>query len=326
MNKKILLVSILTVFMLATMSFASAVSTNIEKSERLSCYDNEELDQQQTKEDGYKKIYKLEGYYYQTFIPSQPYLTAIELKLGKSRYFSGMLEYQIIEMASMFAPERLLISGLHHSLLITEIGRWAKIDFDDIKVTPGNMYKIVCKTTIISQKEGYISWYYGTGDPYEKGQAYYDKYYQIETIKDVDFCFKTYGTGYIDSQPPEKPQKPWGESKEKTGEVLSLNTTTMDPEHDGVLYKWDWGDGEISSWIGPYQYESWYNHFAIHRYQNEGTYQVRVKAQDEWGHESPWSDSVTVNIEEKETSTHLLITFQRLYYLICYQRNLSINK
>ena len=60
---------------------------------------------------------------------------------------------------------------------------------------------------------------------------------------------------------------------------------TVDPEGDQLYYWIDWGDGseEMSykCFSGEYCY--------VYHEWDEGTYTIKVKAIDDWGHESPWA-------------------------------------
>jgi hypothetical protein len=60
------------------------------------------------------------------------------------------------------------------------------------------------------------------------------------------------------------------------------------------MYKWDWGDGTFSDWLGPFQSGEEIN--IDHEWDNEGEFQVRVLAVDEIGSQSEWSEPLTVNI------------------------------
>jgi len=68
-------------------------------------------------------------------------------------------------------------------------------------------------------------------------------------------------------------------------EEYEYSAYSIDPEGDFIYYYWDWGDGtqEISdacfSGQTCYAYHEW----------DEGTYIIKVKAVDDWGHESPWA-------------------------------------
>ncbi len=54
-----------------------------------------------------------------------------------------------------------------------------------------------------------------------------------------------------------------------------------------MWYKWDWGDGQQSDWLGPY--ESGEEASATHSWDVSNTYQIKVKAKDIYDAESLWS-------------------------------------
>jgi PKD repeat protein len=54
-----------------------------------------------------------------------------------------------------------------------------------------------------------------------------------------------------------------------------------------LYYKWDWGDGTYSDWIGPAN--SGQTHVWYHDWSQWGLYKVKVKAKDVYGGESSWS-------------------------------------
>lgn len=58
--------------------------------------------------------------------------------------------------------------------------------------------------------------------------------------------------------------------------------------HNNLLlyYKWDWGDGTETDWMG--RYESGEPCYASHTWKDRGKYIVRVKAKDSSGAESDW--------------------------------------
>jgi hypothetical protein len=75
-------------------------------------------------------------------------------------------------------------------------------------------------------------------------------------------------------------------------EQFSLAAT--DPEANMVFYQWDWGDGQISEWLGPY--ESGANAVATHSWADQGDYEVRVKVRDPFGEETAWSTPAAVGV------------------------------
>lgn len=95
--------------------------------------------------------------------------------------------------------------------------------------------------------------------------------------------------------PPDTPEKPSGRTEGIRGEELTYTTYTYDPDDNQVLYKWDWGDGTYSNWLGPH--DSGDLTSAFHSWE-VGSYNIRVKAKDIHEYESEWSDSLTVTIKK----------------------------
>jgi len=59
-----------------------------------------------------------------------------------------------------------------------------------------------------------------------------------------------------------------------------------DPEGDSIYSIWNWGDGTISDWMGPYG--SGETMCASHAWEEDGLYLIKVKFKDEYGNESEW--------------------------------------
>ncbi|HVQ00839.1 MAG TPA: agmatine deiminase family protein [Candidatus Thermoplasmatota archaeon] len=97
---------------------------------------------------------------------------------------------------------------------------------------------------------------------------------------------------------PEKPQKPTGQIKGKTGANYTYSTMTTDLDGDKVYYLWDWGDGTNSSWLGPY--DSGATATAQKSWSTKGTYAIKVKAKDIEGAESNWSDPLSVAMPQTQ--------------------------
>jgi len=84
------------------------------------------------------------------------------------------------------------------------------------------------------------------------------------------------------------------------GEECTYNFSTRDADMDDVFYYIDWGDGTNSSWVGPYNSSE--TGGANHTWASSGTYQVKVKAKDTFQAESPWSDTLSVQIGVSNTA------------------------
>lgn len=113
--------------------------------------------------------------------------------------------------------------------------------------------------------------------------------------------FTGFGGGPTNS-PPEKPQTPSGKTQGKTGTAYLYSTQTTDPDGDQVFYMWDWGDGNVSDWTGPFT--SGATATAQKSWAAKGTYFVRVKAKDVHGGESNWSDPLTVTMPQNQMMTN----------------------
>ena len=121
-------------------------------------------------------------------------------------------------------------------------------------------------------------------------------YYELNLFGDptLSFCYNR----------PDKPQTPSGPSNGETGIEYIYTTRTTDPNDDQVFYKWDWGDGKVSEWFGPY--ESGENVSASYNW-SKGSYDVSVKAMDVNGEESIWSDPLPVTMPRFKLSKPFVI-------------------
>jgi len=72
--------------------------------------------------------------------------------------------------------------------------------------------------------------------------------------------------------------------------------STTDPNGDSIYYKFSWGNGEDSGWLGPL--DSGDTCHTTYAWSNPGTYDVTVRAKDEHGELSGWSDPLTVYVNE----------------------------
>jgi len=106
------------------------------------------------------------------------------------------------------------------------------------------------------------------------------------------------GSAYVFKGPNQPPSPPtivgpsWG--------LINVNYTfcinVTDPNADNIYCKWDWGDGNITEWLGPYA--SGETVCASHAWSQKGTYEIRVKLKDEYGQGSNWSDPHVFNVHE----------------------------
>jgi len=74
----------------------------------------------------------------------------------------------------------------------------------------------------------------------------------------------------------------------------SFYTNVTDPDEDGIYCMWNWGDGNITNWLGPYFSGETIN--ASHSWSQKKTYEIRVKLKDVHGAENNWSDPHFITI------------------------------
>ncbi|HEC80947.1 MAG TPA: PKD domain-containing protein [Thermoplasmatales archaeon] len=94
--------------------------------------------------------------------------------------------------------------------------------------------------------------------------------------------------------PPNTPTTPQGTTAGFINTNYTYTTTTNDPQGDQIYYKFDWGDGTYSGWLGPY--ESGITINASHSWNTPGVYSIKVKAKDTSNLESGWSNTLQVTI------------------------------
>jgi len=97
-----------------------------------------------------------------------------------------------------------------------------------------------------------------------------------------------------ESQPPKKPENLDGPTSGKINEKYNYTASTTDPNDDQLYYLFSWGDGEFSEWIGPF--DCGVTAEASHVWTKQGNYDIKVKAKDEHGVQSDWSDPLSITI------------------------------
>jgi hypothetical protein len=84
-----------------------------------------------------------------------------------------------------------------------------------------------------------------------------------------------------------------------------------DPEGDAIYCIWNWGDGNVSGWLGPFN--SGEPFCASHVWSQEDTYMIRVKCKDIYGTESAWSDPFIIIIEAGEPVVKIIKPQRAIY-------------
>jgi len=128
------------------------------------------------------------------------------------------------------------------------------------------------------------------------------------------------------NKPPNKPAKPSGTTSGKTGTSYPYTTSAIDPDGDNVKYGWDWdGDGTADEWTGFYSSGTTIS--TSHSWGSDGTYKVKVIAEDTNGAQSDWSDPLSVSMPRNRGFNRLFLNFLHQYPILyqLLQRLANIN-
>jgi len=116
--------------------------------------------------------------------------------------------------------------------------------------------------------------------------------------------------------PPYQPSRPLGIINVKINIEYIYISGTYDPDDEDVYYLWDWGDGNDSGWLGPYDSGALCE--GNHIWNTKDNCIVKVKAKDIYGAESEWSDPLPIIVPysyHNPLSRVLELLFQRFFYV-----------
>lgn len=132
---------------------------------------------------------------------------------------------------------------------------------------------------------------YITHYDFEKwGWKIYQNMYGYSLYGDPALSLETFTT----FSPPNIPETPQGAFEGNVSAEIFFTTSTEDSDGQKVYYKWSWGDGDESEWMGPYP--SGDSIQASHSWDEPGVYEIKVKASDTIGSESNWSEHFFIDI------------------------------
>ena len=102
--------------------------------------------------------------------------------------------------------------------------------------------------------------------------------------------------------PPQTPATPSGPESGDFKEEHTYTTSALDFDMDDLYFRFDWGDGSISDWTGPF--ESIETISMNHKWNRKGDYEIKAQVKDDPdgdgdlsdGIESEWSDPNTVSM------------------------------
>jgi hypothetical protein len=143
-------------------------------------------------------------------------------------------------------------------------------------------------------------------DANQDGRITMDEAYQFARDHDISSESPQYGeypneTGsqlslWVSSNPPTEPSRPVGPVLGIWHVLYNFTSTSSDPDGDQIYYKFEWGDGSDSGWLGPYT--SGQTGTGSHVWTTLGVYNVTVRAHDIFGATSPKSEPLIVTITD----------------------------
>lgn len=81
-----------------------------------------------------------------------------------------------------------------------------------------------------------------------------------------------------------------GPDRSEPSESVVFEAKTTDPDDDVIYYQWNFNEENITAWMGPY--ESNDVCYIEYEWEEEGNYLVKVRAKDEHGNTTEWSQHV----------------------------------
>jgi hypothetical protein len=101
----------------------------------------------------------------------------------------------------------------------------------------------------------------------------------------------------LEGSKPEKPKNPFNTKIGIIDRNVTLITSGFDEDEDEIFYKFSWGDGKYSDWIGPYDSN---DIIITHNSWNwPGKYTINVISKDNNDILSEWSDDSSITIIDK---------------------------
>jgi hypothetical protein len=266
----------------------------------------------------------------QSFIPTKDIITRTELFIGKNSTATYPLT---VSIRQELTEEDLTVIDIDPAVVPTEDYDWVEIDFEDIQLSIGETYYIVCLTENIT--DNYYAWGANNiSESYPYGCAWFSldeggnwtnestesNIQNSESFSNTittsgflgnitwDMCFRTYGR---DNNPPDIPTIE-GPTTGRAGETLSYIISTIDPDDDQVYYWISWFDDCPGIyWDGPYNSEEAVT--KSYTYDEEGTYTIRVKAKDIFDAESDWATLQVTIPRSRVSNINILFRLFQLF-------------
>ena len=130
----------------------------------------------------------------------------------------------------------------------------------------------------------------------------------VQTTEPVE-AGGTYPLDFIvEGSPPTQPLKAIGRKSGIVNTSYTYVSGSMDSDGDTLYYKFKWGDGTFSDWLGPYDEGDLV--WAHHAWSEARQYKIEVLAKDPQGLLSDWSETAYITVAKtKPTMYDVFIMF-----------------
>jgi parallel beta-helix repeat protein len=134
--------------------------------------------------------------------------------------------------------------------------------------------------------DGYVTIFFSLNAPYQKNTLFTGEITVCNVNDYNDCCTITVRLKTNFNSLPDINDLIDGVTSGKPGEEYIYSISAIDPDGDKISYFWDWGDDSYTDWLGPYF--SGETCTTSHIWDEEGTYNIRVKAKDIYDAETEW--------------------------------------
>ena len=184
----------------------------------------------------------------------------------------------------------------------TDLSEDMTVEHDDLIPIGADIFELDVpgvNNALCAVSHNYELFGYGYSD--ETGHAEVVFFEPVEFMENVDLVVTAYNKNPYyaelqigDSYPPEIPSMD-GPLFGRINKTYEYTAVTTDPEGDQILYKFDWGDGTQSEWLGPVT--SGTSISGSHSWSEIGDYNITVRAKDTEGAGSRWSEPHAVRMD-----------------------------
>jgi len=184
---------------------------------------------------------------------------------GEEIWDTVTVQWEVYNISSYTLYSKVFLGGLSSDYIKTDNGVH-RYSFNSLKLSDGR-YKVIVRCYVDINEDNIPEKFVGSDES-------------------DDFFYIING--------PRTPEKPTGITNGRPDIEYFFSSSSTHHAKKQLKYKFSWGDGLYSSWLGPYNSGEIVT--ATHSWGSTGEYTVKVKVQDSSMKASDWSTGLNVNI------------------------------